>query len=271
MNRADFLVKEMDCGAEEQIIRSRLAGEPCVSSVFVDLTERRVTVLYEDGLDTIRAAMDSLGMGASFLGAHAQGAAPDEADAAGKLEDQRRDARSLRVVLIINFSFFVVEMVTGVMGRSMGLLADSLDMLADASVYGLALFAVAASLTVKKRVARLSGMLQALLAALGFLEVIRRFFDDAGAPDFYLMMGVSLAAFLANSVSLVVLGRSKSREVHIRASQIFTSNDMIANLGVIAAGVLVLLLNSQIPDLLIGTAVFALVLRGAIRILRLSR
>jgi Co/Zn/Cd efflux system component len=57
----------------------------------------------------------------------------------------------------------------------------------------------------------------------------------------------------------------------MRASWIFTSNDILVNLGVIAAGILVLLTNSNKPDLIIGTLVFALVMRGAFRILKLAK
>jgi len=57
----------------------------------------------------------------------------------------------------------------------------------------------------------------------------------------------------------------------MKASMIFTSNDIIINLGVIIAGVLVYVTDTRFPDLLIGTIVFALVLQGALRILKLSR
>jgi Co/Zn/Cd efflux system component len=59
-------------------------------------------------------------------------------------------------------------------------------------------------------------------------------------------------------------------EAHMKASLIFTSNDVIINLGVIAAGFLVNLLNSNKPDLIIGTIVFIIVIRGAIRILKIG-
>jgi Co/Zn/Cd efflux system component len=52
---------------------------------------------------------------------------------------------------------------------------------------------------------------------------------------------------------------------------IFTSNDVIINLGVIIAAILVSLLNSNKPDLVVGTIVFILVIKGAFRILKLSR
>ena len=72
-------------------------------------------------------------------------------------------------------------------------------------------------------------------------------------------------------VCLYLLQRSKSQEVHMQATMIFTSNDVIINLGVIAAGLLVNWLNSGIPDLVIGAIVFTIVTRGAFRILRLAR
>jgi Co/Zn/Cd efflux system component len=68
----------------------------------------------------------------------------------------------------------------------------------------------------------------------------------------------------------LTLKKSKE-EAHMKASMIFTSNDVIINLGVIAAGILVNWLNSGTPDLIIGTIVFVLVIQGAFRILKLSK
>ncbi len=85
------------------------------------------------------------------------------------------------------------------------------------------------------------------------------------------MITVSIFALIANGLCLYLLQKSKSNEAHIRASMIFTSNDVIINLGVILAGGLVYLLNSNKPDLIVGTVVFVLVIRGAVRILKLSK
>ena len=52
---------------------------------------------------------------------------------------------------------------------------------------------------------------------------------------------------------------------------VFTLNDVIINVGVIIAGILVQWLDSNKPYLVIGTVVFALVIQGAIRILRLGQ
>ena len=154
----------------------------------------------------------------------------------------------------------------------MGLVADSLDMLADSFVYGISLFAIGGTLIKKKRIAKIAGYFQILLATIGFLEVLRRFFGAEKLPDFSTMIIVSIFALIANGICLYILQKSKSKdEAHMKASMIFTSNDVIINTGVIIAGLLVYWLNSNKPDLIIGTIVFVLVIQGALRILNLSK
>ena len=91
-------------------------------------------------------------------------------------------------------------------------------------------------------------------------------------PDFTTMIVVSGLALIANSICLYLLQKSKEKEeAHMKASMIFTSNDVIINTGVILAGVLVHWLHSPLPDLIIGAIVFILVIRGAMRILKLGK
>jgi Co/Zn/Cd efflux system component len=90
-------------------------------------------------------------------------------------------------------------------------------------------------------------------------------------PEFYTMIGVSLLALGANVLCLYLLQKSKSKEAHMQASMIFTSNDILINAGVIVAGILVFVFQSPYPDLLIGMLVFVLVARGAYRILLLGK
>jgi len=179
--------------------------------------------------------------------------------------------RLLWSVLGINFSFFILEMITGWIAGSMGLVADSLDMLADSFVYILSLIAVGGALKKKKQVARISGYFQTLLALGGFWEVINRFMAHKRQPDFRLMIVISLLALIANGYSLYLLQKSKSADAHMRASMIFTSNDVVINSGVILAGILVYFFNSSLPDLVIGAIIFMVVIRGAVQILRLGK
>ncbi len=86
------------------------------------------------------------------------------------------------------------------------------------------------------------------------------------------MIYVSIFALVANGICLYLMHKSKSKEeAHMQASMIFTSNDVIINLGVITAGLLVNWLNSSKPDLIIGAIVFILVIQGAFRILKISK
>lgn len=110
-----------------------------------------------------------------------------------------------------------------------------------------------------------------ILALIGMFEVARRFIAFEALPDYRVMILVSFLALVANAICLYLLQRSKSEEVHMKASMIFTSNDIIINAGVILAGLLVLFTQSKNPDLIVGGIVFFLVVNGAIRILKLGR
>jgi Co/Zn/Cd efflux system component len=252
----------MDCAAEENLVRLKLGGVRAVKSLNFDLSAREVAVYHEGQLSEIESAIAQLGLGSRWL-------ETEQTDEAAPEEAQQR--RLLWAVLLINAAFFALELTTGFISGSLGLVADSLDMLADALVYGASLFAVGATVARKKNVARWSGYLQLTLAVLGFAEVLRRFFGTEELPDSRTMIVVSVLALVANSVCLYLLQRPKTSEAHMQASVIFTSNDVIINLGVITAGVLVLWLGSGIPDLVIGAAVFVVVMLGAVRILRLAR
>lgn len=143
-------------------------------------------------------------------------------------------------------------------------------MLADAIVYSLSLYAVGSAVIRKKKVARLSGYFQLLLAVFGIIEVIRRFIGYGDEPDFTLMIVISIIALAGNIASLLVLQRAQSKDVHMKASWIFTSNDVIVNIGVMVAGILVSVTGSNLPDLLVGAGIFVLVATGAFRILKLA-
>lgn len=85
------------------------------------------------------------------------------------------ERKTLRVLLLINGTMFVVGITAGIIARSTALVADSLDMFADATVYVLSLYAVGKSAYQKNRAASLSGIFQITLAGFVLIDVIRRF------------------------------------------------------------------------------------------------
>lgn len=118
----------------------------------------------------------------------------------------------LWTVLIINVSFFAIELITGFIANSMGLVADGLDMLADGIVYGLSLFAVGGTVATKKNIAKFAGYVQIILAVIGFTEVIRRFIGLEKMPDFQTMIIVSILALIANAICLYLLQKAKAKK-----------------------------------------------------------
>ena len=179
--------------------------------------------------------------------------------------ESKDQTRVLWIVLGLNAAMFVAEFVVGLIAESTGLIADSLDMLADAAVYSVSLYAVGRSAALKNRAAMLSGVLQIVLAISIAAEILRREIIG-GQPEPLFMIGVSLVALIANVMCLILIAKHRDGEVHMRASWVFSKNDVIANVGVIAAGCLVLLLNRQWPDLVIGALIVFVVLRGGISI-----
>ncbi len=264
LERSTFKVLHMDCAAEEQLVRMKLADYEDVKRLAFDLSDRTVAITHTGDRAGIEQAMQELNLGASLVGREAAGElGPDAND-----EQQRK---LLIIVLLINAALFVLEMAAGYIAQSMGLVADSLDMLADAIVYGLSLYAVGKAVVQKKRVAKISGYFQLALAVFGIIEVVRRFLGAGDEPSFSLMIIISLIAFTGNVASVFVLRRTQSEDANIKASQIFTSNDVLVNIGVMIAGALVYFTNSKVPDLVVGAVVFCLVGYGAFRILKLSK
>lgn len=264
MKKTIFEITKMDCPSEENLIRLKLNRISSIANLDFDIPNRKLIVFHSGEIDKIEQSILELNLGGNTI-------STEQTDQT-EFKENENQKKLLWSILAINFAFFIIEMTTGIISKSMGLVADSLDMLADSLVYGISLFAVGGTLIKKKRIAKLAGFFQIMLATIGFLEVLRRFLGEEKLPNFSTMIIVSIFALVANGICLYILQKSKSKEeAHMKASIIFTSNDVIINLGVIIAGILVNWFSSSKPDLIIGTIVFVLVIQGAFRILKLSK
>jgi Co/Zn/Cd efflux system component len=264
MKKDTFKITKMDCPSEEQLIRMKLEPHSGVARLEFDIPDRKLTVFHTGDTEFLVSSIAELNLNSSLISSEDVNGIDSQADDAS-------DKKLLWIVFAINAGFFLIEIVAGLIANSMGLVADSLDMLADAIVYGMSLMVVGSTIIRKKRIAKLSGYFQLALAVFGLAEVIRRFLGIEEAPNYLTMVLVSLFALIGNAISLYLLQKKKSKEAHMEASYIFTSNDVIANIGVILAGVIVYFTKSFYPDLIIGSIVFLLVARGAVRILKLSK
>ena len=179
----------------------------------------------------------------------------------------KKQTRVLLILLSINAFMFIAEITFGIISESTALIADSLDMLADATVYGIGLYAVGRSTLAKIKAAYVSGIFQILLGLSVAVDIVRRLIWGSD-PVSMLMISIGIIALIANTICLILISKHKEGEVHMRASWIFSKNDVIANLGIIVGGFLVYVLDSRLPDLIVGLAITLIVVRGGIHILK---
>ncbi len=187
--------------------------------------------------------------------------------------DEHPDAAQRRVLhwaLALNAAMFVIGFIAGIAAESTGLLADSLDMLADASAYGIGLAALGRSAFFKARAARLSGSLLMVLGVGVLVDVLRR--GVAGAhPESTIMLAVATLSLLVNAIVLILLRPYRDGEVHLRATWIFTRVDVIANLAVICAALVVRWTVWDWIDLVVGGLIGIYVIKEAFEILGTAR
>lgn len=262
--RSVFRIPGMDCPSEEQMIRLCLA-DATVTAMAFNLPGRTLVIDHTGDAAELLQRLEPLGYGAELQESKLLKAG----DSVMAPTDDAAEARVLWILLGLNAMMFVVEIIAGWWAGSAGLISDAADMFADAAVYGVALYAVGKDTRHKLSAAKLSGILQLVLAVGALAETGRRIITGS-SPEEFAMIGISLLALAANVACLVLISRHREGGVHMRASYIFSANDVLANLGVIIAGVLVGWTASPLPDWIVGFAISCMVLIGAIRILRLK-
>ena len=191
---------------------------------------------------------------------------------AGDLEILARRAdqrRILVIVLAINAAMFLAEFGAGLVAGSTALMADSVDMLGDAVVYGLSLYALARSGRWKAGAALAKGIF-ILLFGIGILVDVVAKLQIGVIPSSALMLTFGSVALIANLICLRLLWRFRSEDVNMASTFECSRNDVISNVGVLAAGAAVFLLNSGWPDILVGALIAALFLRSAFRVINAS-
>ena len=178
--------------------------------------------------------------------------------------------RVLQIVLWINMVMFVVECGAGLLAESTALLADSVDMLGDAIVYGFSLYVVSRGPVWQARAALLKGTVMAafgvgVLVEAG-LKVVR-----GNVPAADLMGGVGLLALAANVGCLVLLRRRRADDMNMRSAWVCSRNDVLANCGVLLAAAGVFVTGSPWPDIAVGLSIAAMFATSALGVIREAR
>jgi cation diffusion facilitator family transporter len=182
---------------------------------------------------------------------------------------RERQSSTLKIVLAINAVMFVVELTAGLIGHSVSLVADSLDMLGDALVYGFSLYVVARGAAMKARAALFKGVIMAGFGLFVLGQAIYRIVYPQ-LPVFETIGLIGLLALTANGICFWLLWRHRADDINMSSVWLCSRNDIIANVSVLFAAAGVWITHSGWPDIAVGLALAALFLRSALHVLRES-
>jgi len=189
---------------------------------------------------------------------------------AGELEQLARQAgqrRVLVIVLVINAIMFVSEFGAGIAAGSTALMADASDMLGDALVYGVSIYALTRSIRWKAGAALFKGLL-ILVLGIGIVVNVVAKLASGVPPSSTVMLAFGAIALVANLTCLRLIWRFRSQDVNMASTFECSRNDVISNVGVLLAAALVAVFDSPWPDILIGSAMAVVFLRSALRVIR---
>lgn len=175
---------------------------------------------------------------------------------------RERQAHVLRIVMAINLAMFFVEFGVGVWASSTALMADSLDMLGDAIVYGFSLYVLHKSERVRASAALLKGLIIVAFGIGVFVEASFKMFSDT-VPLAQAMGGIGFVALAANLACLVLLTRHKDDDLNMKSTWICSRNDIISNTSVLVAGGLVAITGTKWPDVIVGLLISVVFLKSA--------
>lgn len=183
---------------------------------------------------------------------------------------RERQHRVLWIVLVVNAVLFVVEFSVGWMARSTALLGDSLDMLGDTLVYAFSIWVLhrgarwRAKASLSKGIFQLGFGLLVLGQAIG--KLVTGLQVDAAA-----MGWMGSLALAGNGFCFYLLWSHRSDDLNMESTWLCSRNDLIANVGVLAAAMAVAVTGNGVPDIVVGLLIAVLFLRTAVQIIAASR
>ena len=176
--------------------------------------------------------------------------------------------KTVALVAALNLAYFAVEFSFAQIYESLSLLSDSLDFLEDASINLLIFMAFTWSVIARKRLSYLLAFVLLIPGALFLFEAISRL-NKPEVPNGAGMSFVGIGALAINFFCAAILVKHKHAEGGLaKAAYLSARNDAFANLLIIVAGAITLFWSSQIPDLVIGVAIFAMNFDAARQVLK---
>lgn len=269
-----YQVTGMDCSSCAAKIEGAARKVEGVADVKVSIASQIMTLQVDEPanrLPLLESAITDLGYQLDRIGPSSDTADGDDDDRIPDLSHVTPAyKRALWIVVLLNVGYGVVEIVGSFLAGSQALQADALDFLGDGMISFLGLVAVGWGLAARAKAALLQGVFLGLLGLGVVASTIYRVFIEH-QPESVLMGGFALVAFVVNVLAAVVLIPHRKGDANMRAVWLFSRNDAIGNLAVVAAAGLVWWTGTQWPDLVVAFAVAGLFLQSAWSIIRDAR
>ena len=269
-----YQVTGMDCSSCAAKIEGAARKVEGVADVKVSIASQIMTLQVDEPanrLPLLESAITGLGYQLDRIGPSSDTADGDDDDRIPDLSHVTPAyKRALWIVVLLNVGYGVVEIVGSFLAGSQALQADALDFLGDGMISFLGLVAVGWGLAARAKAALLQGVFLGLLGLGVVASTIYRVFIEH-QPESVLMGGFALVAFVVNVLAAAVLIPHRKGDANMRAVWLFSRNDAIGNLAVVAAAGLVWWTGTQWPDLVVAFAVAGLFLQSAWSIIRDAR
>lgn len=182
-----------------------------------------------------------------------------------KVQDDKRNI--LVWVLIINGAMFFIEGIYGWFAQSSALMADALDMLGDAAIFGFSLYVIRLGSIWQSRAGYIKGIIMGLFSISVLAGALYRTFNPV-VPEATTMGIIGFLALGANLVCAIMLLGFRDSDINMRSAWLCSRNDVLANVGVLLAAGGVAWTQSSWPDLIVGVSISALILKSAIEVLK---
>lgn len=196
-------------------------------------------------------------------------------------ESAMANKRRLVIAISITSLMAVVEIVGGVLSNSLALLGDAAHMFTDTLALGLSLFSLHIAsrpasesktfgyLRAEILAALANGTILALISVFIFYEAIQRF-QEPPEIEGGLMLGVAVVGFVANMIGISVLHAGSKENLNVKGAFLHMWGDAVSSVGVIVAGLTIMLTDWGTADPILSVIIGMLILRGAVGLVRES-
>ena len=189
-----------------------------------------------------------------------------------------KNSKLLLVAFFITLCFMVIELIAGIIGESLTLIADSGHMFADSFAILLSWFAINISKKPKDDARTfgyhrfqviatfINGMSLLVLSIWIIYQAIYRIYvpdNTDGSILFY----VGIIGFGINCISLIILRQGSVDDMNIKSAMIQVLSDLLGSLAAIIAGIIIIFTGFTIADPILSLFVSVLLLNATWRLI----